>query len=61
MWRRTASAGHFLTPAGIDGILKEQADIVEQLFPGAEFRLVALRDGNFNFVQTEAPQVANAS
>jgi hypothetical protein len=49
--RRIAPAGQLITPAGIDGILQEEAEIVERFFPGGEFRLVALRDGNFNFVQ----------
>jgi hypothetical protein len=51
--RRIAPAGQLISPAGIDGILHEEAEIVERFFPGAEFRLVALRDGNFNFVQTK--------
>jgi hypothetical protein len=57
--RRIAPAGRLISPEGIDGILEQEAEIVERFFPGAEFRLVALRDGNFNFVQTKAAEVAS--
>jgi hypothetical protein len=57
--RRIAPAGQFITPEGIDGILEQEAQIVERFFPGAEFRLVALRDGNFNFVQIKAAPIAS--
>jgi hypothetical protein len=57
--RRVAPAGQLITPAGIDVILEQEAEIVERFFPGAEFRLVALRDGNFNFIQTKAAPIAS--
>jgi hypothetical protein len=57
--RRIAPAGQLITPAGIDGILEQEAEIVERFYPGSEFRLVALRDGNFNFIQTKAAPVAS--
>ena len=43
--------GRLLTPSDIEGTLKIEADRLEQFFPGREFRLVPLRDGNFNFVE----------
>ena len=33
----------FLTPAGLDALLQQEAARVEQFFPGVEFRLVPLR------------------
>jgi hypothetical protein len=57
--RRIAPAGRFLTPEGVDGILAQEAEIIEKFFPGAEFRLVALSDGNFNFVQTKQAELAS--
>jgi hypothetical protein len=50
-----------ITPEGVDGILQEEAAIVERFFPGAEFRLVSLRDGNFNFVQVSEAPIVDAS
>lgn len=43
--------GKRLTAAGIDALLEQEAERVEKWFPGREFRLVSLRDGNFNFVE----------
>jgi hypothetical protein len=57
--RRRVAAGRLITPAGIDGILEQEAEIVERFFPGSEFRLVTLRDGNFNFVQIKAAPIAS--
>src|SRR5438309_907257 len=34
-------------------LLEQEADRVAKWFPGLEFRLVTLRDGNFNFVEIE--------
>jgi hypothetical protein len=44
----------FLPPAAVDILLKQEADRVEEYFPGREFRLVPLRDGNFNFVEVQS-------
>jgi len=49
---RTAP-NQFLSPAGVETLLGQEADRVEQFFPGREFRLVPLRDGNFNFVEVK--------
>ena len=49
---RTAP-GKLLTPTGVEMTLKQEAERVETYFPGLEFRLVPLRDGNFNFVETK--------
>ena len=49
---RTAP-GQLLTPTGVEMTLKQEAERVETYFPGLEFRLVPLRDGNFNFVETK--------
>jgi hypothetical protein len=57
--RRIAPAGQLITPAGIDGILEQEAEIVERFYPGSEFRLVTLRNGNFNFIQTKAAPIAS--
>jgi hypothetical protein len=46
-----------LTSAGVDALLKQEADRVEQFFPGREFRLVPLRDCCFNFVEIK-PELA---
>jgi hypothetical protein len=50
--------GQFLSPAGIDAQLEVEAKRVEEFFAGREFRLVPLRDGNFNFVEIETSHVA---
>jgi hypothetical protein len=47
----------FFTPAGVEEQLKFEADRVENYFPGLEFRLVPLRDGNFNFVEVPPPEL----
>ena len=57
--RRIAPAGNFITPQGVDGILAQEAEIIEKFFPGAEFRMVELRDGNFNFIQVKQAEVAS--
>jgi hypothetical protein len=57
--RRFAPPGQFITPGGIDGILEQEAEIVERHWPGATFHLVELLDGNFNFVQTKAAPAAS--
>ena len=44
----------FLSPAGVDAQLDAEAKRIEEFFPGREFRLVPLRDGNFNFVETKS-------
>jgi hypothetical protein len=49
----------YLKPEGVEAVLAEEASRVEQFFPDREFRLVPLRDGNFNFVEV-APQSAHA-
>lgn len=41
------------TPAGVDEVLKREAARVEEFFPGREFRLIPLRDGNFNCVEAK--------
>jgi hypothetical protein len=43
--------GRRLTGAGTDALLKQEAERVEQFFPGLEFRLVPLHSGSFNFVE----------
>jgi hypothetical protein len=40
-----------ITEHGTDMLWKQEADRLQQFFPGREFRLVPLRDGNFNFVE----------
>jgi hypothetical protein len=53
--RRLRTEAHRrLTPVGINAMLRQEADRVEQFFPGLEFRLVPLRGGNFNFVEIPA-------
>lgn len=44
-------AGALLTDAGVQEMLAREWVRVEKWFPGVQFRLVALRDGNFNFVE----------
>lgn len=43
----------FWSPNGIEHLLEQEAERVESFFPGREFRLVPLRDGNFNFVEVK--------
>jgi hypothetical protein len=40
-----------LTEVGKEALLHQEADRLEQFFPGLEFRLVPLQGGSFNFVQ----------
>ena len=49
----SAPPGRFLLPEGLEKLLEWEADRVEAFFPGLEFRLVPLRDGNFNLVEVE--------
>lgn len=42
-----------LTEAGREMLLEQEVDRVERFFPGLEFRLVPVRDGNFNFVEVK--------
>jgi hypothetical protein len=58
--RRVAPAGQFITSAGVDGILSQEAEIIGRFFPGAEFRMVELRDGNFNFIQLTPAEIPPA-
>lgn len=44
-------AGKLFSQAGIEEILSAEAATIEKYFPGREFRLAALADGNFNFVE----------
>ncbi len=46
-----APAGKLLTDKGVDQVLEQLAGQIESEFPKQEFRLVPLRDGNFNFVE----------
>jgi hypothetical protein len=46
-----------LTSAGVDALLHQEAERVEQYFPGAEFRLVPLRNGSFNFVEMTPEEI----
>ena len=57
--RRLRTQTHIrrLTSSQVDEVLHQEAERVEQYFPGAEFRLVPLRNGSFNFVEIE-PEVA---
>jgi hypothetical protein len=48
---RTQSHVRRLTSSQVDEVLHQEAERVEQYFPGAEFRLVPLRNGSFNFVE----------
>jgi hypothetical protein len=43
--------GQFLSERGVNALLLQEAERVEQFFPGVEFRLVPLRGGKFNFVE----------
>lgn len=52
-----APHGKILTAGGVDEILKAMATYVEQAFPDREFRLVPLRDGNFNFVEVKPEEM----
>jgi hypothetical protein len=58
--RARANPGQLITPAGVEGHLQAEAALLERHFPGREFRLVELRDGNFNFIEivTVAEQTA---
>jgi len=49
-----APAGRRLTDKGVDQVLENIGAQIEGSFPGREFRLVPLRDGNFNFVEIPA-------
>ena len=35
----------------VDNMLEKQAALLEKLFPGIDFRLVPLADGNFNLIE----------
>jgi hypothetical protein len=57
--RLRTEPGQWLTAEGTDALLDREAERIEKYFPGREFRLVALRDGNFNFVEVKKdPAVA---
>ena len=49
--RYRAPAGKGLTASGIDKLLEVRIEETDRFFPGREFRLVPLRDGNFNLVE----------
>lgn len=51
--RINTPSGHVWTAKGIENLLTAQCEYVTNAFPGREFRLVPLRDGNFNFVEIE--------
>lgn len=52
--RRLRTPKHMrLTEAGREMLLEQEVDRVKRFFPGLEFRLVSLRDGNFNFVEVK--------
>lgn len=51
--RSRAGPRQLLTPAGVDRALDQFAAAILVEFPNREFRLVPLRDGNFNFVEVE--------
>ena len=51
--------GQFLSPRGVNAQLDEEANRVEEFFPGLEFRLVQLSDGSFNFVEIEQSHVVD--
>jgi hypothetical protein len=46
--------GQYMSPAGVESQLENEVRRVDEFFPGREFRLVPLRDGNFNFVETKS-------
>jgi hypothetical protein len=52
--RMRTPPGMQLGPEGVEALLASEAKRVEQYFPGKEFRLVPLRNGDFNFVELEA-------
>jgi hypothetical protein len=52
--RLRTPAGKWLTAEGTDALLDREAERVEKYFPGREFRLVPLRDGNFNFCEVKS-------
>lgn len=52
--------GQVFTEKGIENMLRHEADLVEQFFPGREFRLVPLTGGQFNFVEVAPEQGAEA-
>jgi hypothetical protein len=55
--RRLRTPAHRrLTAKGVEWLLLQEADRMERFFPGLEFRLVPLRDGNFNFVEIPVAQ-----
>lgn len=49
-----APAGKRITDKGVDQVLENIGAQIEEAFPGREFRLVPMRDGNFNFVEIAA-------
>lgn len=51
-----APAHKQLTDKGVDQILETLGAQAEEAFPDKQFRLVPLRDGNFNFVEIKAGQ-----
>lgn len=53
--------GRFITSAGVEALLKHEADRVEEFFPGLEFRLVPLRDGSFNFIEMPPEMAADVA
>ncbi len=52
--RMRTPPGQALSAIGVEALLESEANRVEQYFPGKEFRLVPLRNGDFNFVEVEA-------
>lgn len=58
--KQTAPAGKLFADSGIEQLLKIEAYRLEQWFPGKEFRLVPLRDGNFNFVELRTETTLSA-
>lgn len=50
-----APAGQLFTEAGVDAVLRNEAELLEKFFPGRDFRLVPLSNsgnsGHFKFVE----------
>jgi hypothetical protein len=49
-----APARKLLSQMGVENILQAHANQLENAFPGRQFSLIPLRDGNFNIVESLA-------
>lgn len=53
--------GKVFTASGIENVLRQEAELVEEFFPDREFRLVPLTGGQFNFVEIEKEKEAEVA